>query len=236
VPPERSSAPPNAGEAGSLGAAVQGFVDLVGWYTGLVGGQARKVADALDGLAHTGDDPVDTNAGAGRIDTDAGGHPARTRTDAVVGELARATALPVLGWALLLNEVFDAAAVIVDPPQPRRERTSDVFHGHADLAGCELVAVGPELPVEAGETSETGGAADATGAPRRLLNGFGERLPSDVVVEVVTHPLSGDTPPRLPVQLKVSNIPPECVGVYTGDVVAEDDPGGERIPVWIVVG
>jgi hypothetical protein len=225
VPPERArpAAEEPAEEARSLGVAVQGFVDLVGWYTGLVGGHARKVADVLDGP------------------TPAGG---RKATDALFGELARAATFPLLGWGLAVGEMFEAAAVIVDPPQTERMRESDVFYVPHDWDPEQLVAVGPR---PAGET--TGAPRPPAGTRSPFVNGLGQPLTAHLTVvpagrdDLPAAP-RGDLPPDLPtspaapipIKLVATGVPAECVGVYTGTVVRTDEADGEKIPVWIVVG
>jgi hypothetical protein len=151
-----------------LRAATQGFVELASWFTALAGKHAVDVARAID----------------------------QDRFDAT-GALARAAALPLIGWAAFLNEVLDAASVITHPPQRSREATSDDFVVPVDWEGRTL-------------------------HPHDLVNGFGEPLPAGVDVRVEPETVGGD----LVLRLRATKIPHECVGVYRGTVRPDDEQDG----------
>lgn len=159
-----------------LTSAARGFVELARWFTGLAGEHAVDVAR--------------------RIDED--------RFDATAA-VARAAALPLIGWAAFLNEVLDAASVILHPPQRVRQATSDDFVGLGDWT------VGSPLEVP------------------RLVNGFGEALPG--CVKVTLEPET--VPEDLTFRLRATNIPHECVGVYEGKVGPAG--GQNMVTVWLAI-
>jgi hypothetical protein len=161
-----------------LTAAARGFVQLAEWFIGLAGEQAVDVAK--------------------RIDED--------RFDAS-GAVARAAALPLIGWAAFVNEVLDAAGVILHPPQRVRQATS------ADFVGPGAWVLGQQLTVSP------------------LKNGFDEPLPDCVEVALEPETVSGDR--RF--KLRATSIPHQCVGVYEGNVGPIGPPDQERISVWLVI-
>lgn len=160
-----------------LTAATRGFVQLAGWLTGLAGQQALDAARALD------DDRLDVTQAA-----------------------ARAATLPLLGSVGVLNEVLDAASVILHPPQAARTATSEDFTGPAEWV------VGEPLDVPA------------------MTNGFGERLPEVVTLTVEPSTVAED---RI-VRLRATDIPHRCVGVYQGEIGPAGGAGG-KVPVWLVI-
>jgi hypothetical protein len=161
-----------------LTAAARGFVELATWFTGLAGQHAVDVAQRID------EDKFD-----------------------VTGAIARAAALPLLGWAAFLNEVVDAAGVILHPPQRVRQVTSAEFVSRADWGLPKKLKVWP------------------------LRNGFGELLPDGVSVTVDPETVGEDRTFRL----KATNIPHEAVGVYQGTVGPRNAPELDRMTVWLVI-
>jgi hypothetical protein len=125
----------------------------------------------------------------------------------VTGAVARAATLPLLGWAAFLNEVVDAASVILHPPQKVRQATSAEFVGRADWGLHQPLKVWP------------------------LRNGFGELLPDGVKVTLEPDKVREDHTFRL----KATNIPHEAVGVYQGKVGPHDVPEENGMTVWLVI-
>lgn len=210
--PERgpTAPPPDEHAPRPLTAAVQGFVELATWWTSLAGGNAATVARAVD------EDRLDGTTAA--------------------TALARGAALPLLGWVGLVNEVFDAAAVIRDPPERRRRRESEVFVVDVAWAGRDLRATGPPFGFLPGEGP---GVPEPPGGPP-LANGRGERLVGEVkvvAVDAATVPAGPRPSAGLPIRLVAERIPPECVGVYAGTVAPVDqrNDDGAPVPVWITV-
>jgi hypothetical protein len=160
-----------------LTAATRGFVELATWFTGLVGAHSVDVAQSID----------------------------KDKFD-VTGAVARAATLPLLGWAAFLNEVLDAAGVILHPPQKVRQATSGDFVGPA-------------------------GWVDQSLKVWTLRNGFGEPLPDFVKVTLELDPVRE----VLTFRLKATNIPPEAVGVYQGKVGPRDEPEENGMTVWLVI-
>jgi hypothetical protein len=160
-----------------LTAAARGFVELATWFTGLAGTHAVDVAQSID------EDKLD-----------------------VTGAVARAATLPLLGWAAFLNEVLDAAGVILHPPQKVRQATSGDFVGPAHWV---------QQPLKVW----------------RLTNGFGQPLPDCVKVTLELDTARGD----LTYRLKATNIPPEAVGVYQGKVGPDNVPEADGMTVWLVI-
>jgi hypothetical protein len=163
-----------------LTAAARGFVQLGAWLAGLAGEQAVDVARKID------QDSLD-----------------------VTQAVARAATLPLLGGVGFLNELLDAATVILQPPQTMRQATSGDYLGHGDWRAGEPLQVSP------------------------LTNGFLDTLPASVSVSVEPEAVPQDRP--FSVRLRATNIPHECVGVYKGDVGPEGEPLGSRITVWLVI-
>jgi hypothetical protein len=161
-----------------LTAAARGFVQLAAWFTGLAGEQAVDIAKRID------EDKFDATAA-----------------------VARAAALPLIGWAAFVNEVLDAAGVILHPPQRVRQATS------ADFVGPGAWVLGQQLTVSP------------------LKNGFGEWLPGCVKVTLQPETVGGDR--RF--KLRATNIPHECVGVYAGNVGPVGPPDQARITVWLAI-
>lgn len=161
-----------------LTAAARGFVELATWFTGLAGQHAVDVAQ--------------------RIDED---------KFAVTRAVARAATLPLLGWAAFLNEVVDAAGVILHPPQRVRQATSADFVGRADWGLHKKLKVWP------------------------LKNGFGEPLPDGVSVTVDPETVGEDRTFRL----KATNIPHEAIGVYQGKVGPQGALEPDRMTVWLII-
>ena len=160
-----------------LTAAARGFVQLGGWLAGLAGHQAVDIAEDID----------------------------KDRLDATRA-VARAATLPLLGGVGFLNEVLDAATVILRPPQTMRQATSSDYVGHDDWTGGEQLQVSP------------------------LTNGFLETLPKGVSVSVEPEALPADRTFRL----RATNVPHDCVGVYVG-TVGEGAPDHNPVPVWLVI-
>jgi hypothetical protein len=191
-----------------LGEAVDGFVGLARWFTGLVGDDVAQLARAVD---------------SGSIDTD-------TTTAA----LARLSVAPLLGWAALVNEVFDAASVVTSPFHRERTVTSPFF----DVPGGR-------------------GYRRALALDGGMTNGFGERLPAPVSLVGSgaagrARGLDGAPAPggallevgERQFRLQAADVPASCVGIYSGKVVARVLlPDGTRSPVspatpidvWMVV-
>jgi hypothetical protein len=161
-----------------LTAAARGFVELATWFTGLAGTHAVDVAQSID------EDKFDVTAA-----------------------VARAATLPLLGWAGFLNEVLDAAGVILHPPQKVRQATSGDFVGPADW--------GLQQPLKVWS----------------LTNGFGKTLPDCVKVTLEPDTVREDRTFRL----KATNIPPEAVGVYQGKVGPDNVPEPDGMTVWLVI-
>jgi hypothetical protein len=187
----------------ALGLAVRGFVDLAEWFTKLVGDQAVSVARAV--AAEAG---VEANAEPG-----AAGDPAATggATATATGELARLGALSLLGWVGLVNETFDAAAVLTKPPRRLR-----------DVAPDQWFPIPDDVP--AGRL-----VAEVATPLRREVSGEVETLDS-VGVEV-------DDENRT-LRVTASDVPPERVGVFRGRVgvrVEGSDAEPRPVDVWLVV-
>jgi hypothetical protein len=161
-----------------LTSAARGFVELATWFTGLAGKHAVDVAQRID------EDKFDVTAA-----------------------VARAATLPLLGWAAFLNEVVDAAGVILHPPQKVRQATSADFVGPAAWGLQQPLKVWP------------------------LRNGFGELLPDGVSVTVDPETVGEDRTFRL----KATNIPHEAIGVYEGKVGPDDVPERDGVTVWLVI-
>jgi hypothetical protein len=161
-----------------LTAAARGFVELATWFTGLAGEHAVDVARSID----------------------------EDKTD-VTAAVARAATLPLLGWAAFLNEVLDAAGVILHPPQKVRQATSAGFVGPADWELDQTLKAWP------------------------LRNGFDELLPDCVKVTLEPDKVRNDHKFRL----KATNIPPEAVGVYQGKVGPDNVPEADGMTVWLVI-
>lgn len=179
---------PGAEDPPPLGLAVRGFADLAGWFTKLVGDQAVSAAQAIATEPNEPDKPTDPTA-----------------------ELARLGALSMLGWVGLVNETFDAAAVLTKPPRRLR-----------DVAPGQWFPVPDDLP--AGPL-----VAEVATPLRREVSGEVETLDS-VSVEV-------DDENRA-LRLTASGVPPERVGVFRGRVdVRVEGSGAEPRPVdvWLIV-
>lgn len=196
--------PEPASDPSPLGEATEGFVDLARWFTELVGDQATGVARRFDN---------------GSFDL-----------DAAAAALARTAAMPLLGWASLLNEMFDAAGIVSTPLVRHRSVSSTVFQAPCLGVSRELVLDGP------------------------LINGFGDELPPPSrrpgrpgreagpaaagPVAVVPATLG---PEEAEFTLEAPQVPPECVGVFGGRVAVippnpKDCDASERfVDVWLVV-
>jgi len=161
-----------------LTAAARGFVELATWFTGLVGAHSVDVAQSID------KDKLD-----------------------VTGAVARAATLPLLGWAAFLNEVLDAAGVILHPPQNVRQATSGDFVGPVGWRYQQSLEVST------------------------LTNGFGQLLPDCVKVTLEPDKVREDHTFRL----KATNIPPEAVGVYQGKVGPQGALEPDKMTVWLVI-
>lgn len=178
-----------------LGLAVQGFVDLAQWFTKIMGEQAVSVARAIA-----------TDPG-----TDANAEPSTASPPIATSGLARLGALSMLGWVGLVNETFDAAAVLTNPPRHLREVAPDQwFPIPGDLPAGPLVA-------------------EVATPLRREVSGEVETLDS-VIVEV-------DHENRT-LRLTASDVPPERVGVFRGRVgvrVEGSDAAPFLVDVWLIV-
>jgi hypothetical protein len=174
-----------------LDEAAEGFVELAKWFTTLVRDHALEVADRVE----TADE---TDGGFG--------------VAGATGALARMAALPLLGWAGLVNEMVDVAAIFT-----RRLRRK------ADIASEPFTAEPTEGPrvLDLGEEP--------------FANGFGQGLVADSIEIVPMRLEDGEAAFRL----EARGVSPECVGVYKGTVKVMKDQGPRDplkvLDVWVVV-
>jgi hypothetical protein len=225
VPAARDELPPLS----PLGEVVEGFVDLAAWYSKLAGGAAVSVARALDGSARgaggaRGAGSARSTGGTGAPPrSDETGAAAQTSPAAVqptlTGALARAAALPLLGWAGLVSEVVDAAAVLTGPLHRERPIESDVFHvpgfGETDASDA-LSTLDGELTAECST----------------LVNGFGKELVAESVTVV---PAAAPLRPGGDFTLEAEGVSAQSVGVFRGTVTVKDGAGrSAAVNVWIV--
>lgn len=162
--------------------AAEGFAELAEWW---VGQATEAAADLADKLA-SGSFTVDDAAAA----------------------FGRGLTLSWLGWAGLLSESLDAAAVIAKPPGTVHIARSQTFHtAPADVTRTLLLA-GP------------------------LVNGFGDTLPTTAVELVPSTLTAGET--GFEIRATVRSHP---AGTYKG-VVDVHHPDGEieQVHVFLVVG
>jgi hypothetical protein len=103
-----------------FGWAVAGFLNLADYWTGLAGAHARTVADRLDRDAYTG--------------------------DLLAADTARSVAIAAHGWALLANEMLDAAAGFAGRPEDGLVESAP-FTVATPVRPCSLSLAGPLKPV-----------------------------------------------------------------------------------------